>query len=281
LAPTSISLDPAPCPRNFASTTGAAQAVENNLTLVFYAFSREVSALKRRLKNRVPLKLKSLNGFRAITAAGEIAFIATGLGTRRSREVVARALSEFPQTDFIIGTGIAGALSGGLRPGDIVIADRLVRTREDSLHPEHVIPVDRQTIDYCERVMQAAGLEFSTGAILTSRGVLPDAESKRLAKKESGAIAVDMESVAIAFAATSRGIPFAVVRTVMDSLEDEIFGAEVADEEGRVRPLAAANYLVHNPAAFLKMPRMLRNLALATRSLADAIEALSLAGPPF
>ncbi len=53
------------------------------------------------------------------------------------------------------------------------------------------------------------------------------------------------------------------MRTVIDSLEDEIFGAEMADEEGRVKPLAAANYLVRNPGAFLKIPWMIRNLALA------------------
>ena len=250
------------------------------MTLIFYAFSREVAALKRRLKHRAALHLEGLKGFRAVNGAGEIAFIATGLGMSRSKEVVRLALSEFQHVNFIIGTGIAGALSAGLRPGDIVIADRLVSTREDSTHPEHVVPVAPDTIDHCERVLQAAGLQFSTGAILTARAVLPDADSKRLAKKNSGAIAVDMESVAIALAATSRGIPFAVVRTVLDSLEDEIFGAEVADEQGRVRPLAAANYLARNPGAFLKMPRMLRNLSHATKSLADAIEALSLAGPP-
>ncbi|HSR57938.1 MAG TPA: hypothetical protein VLL57_07095, partial [Candidatus Binataceae bacterium] len=76
------------------------------------------------------------------------------------------------------------------------------------------------------------------------------------------------------------GLPFVVVRTVMDSLEDEVFGAEVADEHGRIRPLAATSYLVRNPGTFLKLPRMLRNLALAGKSLADAIEALTLGAAP-
>jgi len=54
----------------------------------------------------------------------------------------------------------------------------------------------------------------------------------------------------------------------------------MADEQGRVKPLAAASYLVRNPGAVLKLPWMIRNLALATRALADAIEALIYAGPP-
>lgn len=250
------------------------------LIIIFYAFSREVAALKRRLRNRTPLNHKGLNGFRIRTERGEVSFIATGIGMRRAGEIARHALSALPQTDLVIGTGVAGALSGGLRPGDIVIADRVVNAREDTAHPAHVFQVGAEVIDHCERVLRAAGLEFSTGGILSSRRVIPNPQSKRTAKEHSGAIAVDMESGAIALEAAARGIPFAIVRTIIDSLEDEIFGAEIADEQGRVKPIAAANYLVHNPGAFLKLPAMLRNLALATRSLADAIEALCFAGPP-
>jgi adenosylhomocysteine nucleosidase len=250
------------------------------LTLIFYAFSREVSALKRRLRNRTALNLKGLSGFRIRTERGDIAFIATGIGMRRSRAIARQALSALPETDFVIGTGVVGALSGGLRPGDIVIADRAMKAREDTPHPEHVVPVDAATLAHCERTLHAAGLESSTGGILSSPRVIANATGKRAAKQDSGAIAVDMESAAIAIEAAARGIPFAIVRTVIDSVEDEIFGAEMADEHGRVKPLAAANYLVRNPGAVLKIPWMIRNLALATRALADAIEALIYAGPP-
>jgi adenosylhomocysteine nucleosidase len=244
------------------------------LTLIFYAFSREVAALKRRLRNRTTLNVKGLSGFRIRTEHGEVAFIATGIGMKRARAIARQALAAFPETELVIGTGVAGALSGGLRPGDIVIADRAMKARDDTAHPEQVLPVDPVTLHYCERTLHGAGLESSTGGILSSLRVIPDAAGKRAAKQNSGAIAVDMESAAIAIEANARGVPFAIVRTVIDSVEDEIFGAEMADEQGRVKPLAAANYLVRNPGAVLKIPWMIRNLALATRSLADAIEAL-------
>lgn len=256
------------------------RAPANRLIVVFYAFSREVALLKRRLKERVPLNRHGLKGFRAAAGDGEIAFIATGIGIARAREVARHALGVFPQAHLVIGTGVVGALSGGLRPGDIVVADRVVKAGDDGTHPEHVLAVGAEELERCERVLRAAGLAFSTGGILTSSRVLPDLHSKRLAKEQSGAIAVDMESVAIALEAAARGLPFVVVRTVMDSLEDEVFGAEVADERGRIRPLAATSYLVRNPGTFLKLPRMLRNLALAGKSLADAIEALTLGAAP-
>ena len=244
------------------------------LILIFYAFSREVSTLKRRMRNRAPLEVKGLSGFRARLERDEAAFVATGIGMKRARAIARQALAALPETQLVIATGVAGALSGGLRPGDIVIADRAIRARRDSSHPEQVLTVDGAIVDRCERALHRAGLDSSTGAILTSMRVLPNPQEKRAAKQNSGAIAVDMESAAIAMEATARGIPFAIVRTVIDSLDDEIFGAEVADDEGRVKPLAAANYLVRNPGAFLKIPWMIRNLALATRALADAIEVL-------
>ncbi len=250
------------------------------MIVVFYAFSREVRALRRRLRQRAPLDRHGLRGFRADSAAGEIAFVATGIGMRNAREITRRALSFFPQTELVIGTGVAGALSRGLRPGDIVLANRVLKSREDSAHPEHVLEVGPEELQHCERVLREAGLSFSTGAILTAARVVPDAAAKRLAKEQSGAIAVDMESAAIAYEAASRGVPFAVVRTVMDSVEDEVFAAEVADPQGRVKPLTATNYLVRNPGALIKLPRMLFNLNLAARALADAIEALSLSGAP-
>jgi adenosylhomocysteine nucleosidase len=252
----------------------------SNLILIFYAFSREVSALKRRLGNRTPLNLTGLSGFRIRAQGGEVAFVATGIGMKRARAIARQALTALPETELVIATGVVGALSGGLRPGDIVIADRAIRARADSSHPEQVLAVDAALVDRCERALHRAGLASSTGAILTSMRVIPNALEKRSAKQNSGAIAVDMESAAIAIEATARGLPFAIVRTVIDSLEDEIFGAELADDEGRVKPLATANYLVRNPGAFLKIPWMLRNLSLATRALAEAIEVLIDAGSP-
>jgi adenosylhomocysteine nucleosidase len=257
-----------------------AQAHRPLLILIFYAFSREVAPLKRRLGSRMPLNLKGLSGFRIRTERGEVAFVATGIGMIRSRTIARLALSALPETELVIGTGVAGALSGGLRPGDIVIADRALKAREDTAHPEQVVPVDPAIVAFCEDTLHRAGLESSTGAILSSSRVVPNASAKRAAKQHSGAIAVDMESAAIALEAVARGVPFAIVRTVIDSLEDEVFGAEIADAEGRVRPLAAANYLARNPGAVLKIPWMIRNLALATRALADAIEALIISDRP-
>lgn len=249
------------------------------MILIFYAFSRELAPLKRRLKERGPLAEPGLRGFEARAGARRIVFIATGIGAERAAEAARIALERFPAPEFVIGTGVVGALSAGLSPGDIVLADRIVTAPAAEWADEPCLEIARDTLAHCEGALRQAGLDFARGGLLTSRRVLANVHTKRRAKGESGAIAVDMESAALASEAARRGLRFAVVRTVMDALGDEVFGAELADEHGRVRPLAATGYLARNPSAIMQLPRMMRNLSRATRSLADAIEAIAVVAP--
>ena len=250
------------------------------MILIFYAFSRELGRLKRRLKERAPLAEPELRGFESRAAGRRIVFVATGIGTERAAQAARIALERFSAPELVIGTGVVGALSAGLSPGDIVLAERIVSApAAEGMRSEPAFEVAGDALRHCESVLREAGLDFARGGLLTSRRVLANAYAKRRAKEESGAIAVDMESAALASEAARRGLKFAVVRTVMDALEDEVFGAELADEQGRVRPLAATGYLARNPSAIMQLPRMMRNLSRATRSLADAIETLGLAAP--
>ena len=68
------------------------------------------------------------------------------------------------------------------------------------------------------------------------------------------------------------------MRAVLDEVDDEVVGAAMADEYGRVAPLAATAYLVRNPGTVLKIPRMIRNLSRAATALADALEAIAYDG---
>jgi len=111
--------------------------------------------------------------------------------------------------------------------------------------------------------------------MLTASRVLADSAAKRLAKEQSGAIAVDMESAALGIEARARGIPFVCVRAVLDAVDDEVPAAELAGADGEVRPLAATRFLIRHPATLLKLLRLMRNLSRATAALAEALDALA------
>ena len=245
------------------------------MILLLYAFAREIAPFKRRLQHRVPLALDGLHGFRAEVGGKEFAAVAHGIGHKRATETARRAFDLIPNAELVIGTGVVGALSGGLKPGDLVLSDRTIMIHADSRVDEQVTAVSAEHVRAIGRSLANAGIAYSTGAILTSHRVLASGTEKRRAKESTGAIAVDMETAAIAAEATARGLPFVAIRAVLDEVDDEIFGAEMADEDGNVKPLAATSFLLRNPATMLKLPRMIRNLSRATASIADALIAIA------
>ncbi|MGO9602889.1 MAG: hypothetical protein ACLQAT_05710 [Candidatus Binataceae bacterium] len=251
------------------------------MILIFYAFAREIAPFKRRLKNRRPLEHRELHGFRAEVAGTEIAAIATGIGIRRALDTARRAFEVYPDAEIAIGAGVAGSLTSALGPGDLVLADRVMVHHAADVEPEHVTAIDENNLSELGRMLNGAGLRYSSGTILTSHRVLPGSVEKRRANERTGAIAVDMETASIASEAGARGIPFASVRTIIDAADDDVVGAGLADEEGRVSALAATGRLIRNPGEIFRLPRMMLNLNRATRSLADALEVIAWRGAPI
>ena len=217
------------------------------MILVFYAFAREIAPFKRRLRNRAPLALDGLHGFRAEIGGKEFAVIGHGIGHRRATEAARRAFDLMPGAELVIGTGVVGALSSGLKPGDLVLSDRVLTIHTDSTLAEEGTAVSDAHLRAVGRSLTSARIAYSTGAILTSHRVLATGAEKRRAKESTGAIAVDMETAAMAAEAAARGLPFVAIRAVLDEVDDEVVGAAMADEDGNVRPLAATSYLIRNP----------------------------------
>lgn len=245
------------------------------MILLFYAFAREVGAFKRRLSDPTPLVHEDLRGFRAVVGGKEFTVIGHGIGQRRAREIARRAFDSMPRAELVIATGVVGALSSDLKPGDLILADRVFASRAEGEIAEQVGAFGDAHLRAIGRSLSMAGVNYTTGAILTTHRVLTTGAEKRRARESTGAIAVDMESAAIAVEAAERGLPFITLRAVLDEVDDEVVGAAMADEHGHVNPLAATAYLMRNPGTVLKIPRMMRNLTRATRAIADALEAIA------
>ena len=244
------------------------------MILIFYAFARELAVFKRRVQGRRTIGIEGLRGFHARLGTSELTAVATGLGVRRASEAARRAIEAFPAADLVIATGVAGALDETLECADLVIADRLVLEREESDTAAETYLIPAADLARFEKAVQQGSRRATAGPILTTTRILHDGAAKRAASARTGAIAVDMESAAIAAEASRRGVPFACVRAVLDTVDESIVGAELAGPDGEVRPLAAATFMLRNPTAVSGLVRMMRTLGRATASLADALEAI-------
>ena len=172
----------------------------------------------------------------------------------------------------VIIAGVAGALAPILQLGRLVLAERVIMRGHEDMLPEQVLEVRQDWFDTFSAASNSAGIDFARGGILTSSRALSTPAEKLLAFDQSGAIAVDMESAAIALEADARGLPFvACGRFWTARTGGRGRGAE--DEDGKVRPMAVLRALLTRPAMLAAGYRLLRNLRLSTDLLAQTLEA--------
>ncbi|MDT8448576.1 MAG: hypothetical protein RQ847_00245 [Wenzhouxiangellaceae bacterium] len=175
---------------------------------------------------------------RTATDAGAVLLEVPGPGLAAA-EAGARRLVERGARS-LISWGTAGAL-GAARAGDIVIAEAVLGPRERR------IATDRElTSDLRERLAGVAPLHAGL-LVSVDAPVATVAEKVRLGR-DTGALAVDMESAGVAAAAVETGLPFAVLRVVVDEAGRAVPPAAVAALNGpRVDLLALLGTLVKYP----------------------------------
>ncbi len=180
----------------------------------------------------------------------EVVAVLSGMG-KVAAATTATALLQHFQPDQVIFTGVAGGLAPGVEVGDIVVGNGFVQHDLDAspLFPPLQVPgygVSRFTPDLAltqvlaeaakdavtwlpklldAETLRVLGLhspsvhlgEIATGdQFISTQG---DSDLLRAALPE--ALAVDMESAALAQVCRDFGVPFGVVRTVSDRADDQ------------------------------------------------------------
>jgi adenosylhomocysteine nucleosidase len=242
--------------------------------LIFCAFGAELQPLLRLVRDRQTLDVTGISGCYGRIGNTQVALATSGIGMRQAAASAQRAFSEIHGIDLAVLTGVAGALVDNLQIGDVVLADRLMARADNGAQAGRAIDVPPHHRESVAAALVAARIECARGAILTVKYPLATQVEKRFAGEQSGAIAVDMETAVIAFEAAERRIPFVAIRTIMDTVEHDLAGARLADENGKVRPVKAAAMLVRNPVMVAGVIRLVRNLRKATDSMAAAVEAV-------
>jgi adenosylhomocysteine nucleosidase len=156
----------------------------------------------------------------------------------------------------LVSFGIAGGLQPGLPPGTVIIGEDVWSTA--GTHPCDPAGIER---------WQQALPQARTGRIAASDVVVTNAADKAALRLSSGALAVDMESWAVAEAAAATGLPFTILRALADPAERALppAAAEGLDEHGNVRLGAILLSLLKDPT---QLPGLIRvgldtNAALA------------------
>ncbi|HJP34973.1 MAG TPA: hypothetical protein QF901_03210 [Gammaproteobacteria bacterium] len=190
----------------------------------------------------------------------------SGTGSVRAYDAARSALSA--GASALVSWGIAGALTTDLSPGTILLPEHLLNSGGDSF-----VTDPRWRMEIC-RVLQPI-FTVRGGRILEAAEILSTRGAKMCVAQKSGAIAVDMESTAVARAASGAGKPFIVLRVVLDALSDSLpRGIERwLDEAGNRRPTAAMEAALR-PSDWPALVRLASRYQLARSVLRDSAQIL-------
>jgi adenosylhomocysteine nucleosidase len=196
--------------------------------------------------------------------------ITTGMGSSAAT-TGARALVD-AGARALVSFGMAGGLDPSLQAGEILL-------------PAEVLTADGR-IYRCEarwRERLGATIAARSGRLLTSAKSVGSVEEKAALFGSTGAVAVDMESAAIAEVAEQQGVPFLAVRVVVDSAADVLPRAvtSAADSEGHLHIWRLIGALALAPNELAPLIRLAQRYRAANRSLATVARTGSLAPSAF
>lgn len=169
----------------------------------------------------------------------------------------------------LISWGCAAALSPALKPGDLVVADRIRSDQGD---------FDTDTAwSTAVRTRLNDELSVYPGLIACSDRIIRDATEKKVIFEQNGAIALDMESSAIAAVARELQLPCLVIRAIADPADMNL-PAAVADalkDDGTVDMAKLLWQIALHPGEIPGLIRLGMHFAAATKTLkhtADRLE---------
>jgi hopanoid-associated phosphorylase len=202
-----------------------------------------------------------------LLAVSGIGYTAATLGARALIDAGATALMSW---------GMAGGLDPALIPGTIFLPSKVI-SREGT-----VLPATRYWRDRLSAAI-AAHCPVTCGTLLTSPQVIGSVAAKARAFRETGAAAVDMESLAVAEVARIRGLPFIAVRVIVDTAEDVLPQGLVAaaTSAGGLQIWRLIRSLALAPADLAALIRLARRYRVASRSLGSVARAGSVAAHAF
>lgn len=162
----------------------------------------------------------------------------------------------------LVSWGLAGGLNPALEAGTICLPTSIL-SREGGAFP--TADLWRERI----RVSIGSACPVVGGSLFTSAVAIGGTAAKARAFRDTGAAAVDMESLAVAEVAVVHGLPFVTVRAIVDTAGDELPPAVVAAScDGPLNISRLMRGLVRSPLQILPLMRLGRRYRKATRALA-------------
>ena len=189
----------------------------------------------------------------------------SGMGSNRARLAAGKLLENGAKA--LASWGSAGGLIPGVLPGTLILPQEVLAANGS------VYSADGEWYErLCKRL--TAHVNFRRGSLAESPAILTSSSGKTALFKRTGAVAVDMESAAVAAVAHHGGVPFVAIRAVADPADTIIPKSILSaiDEFGQLRPFRLLRGLLRHPMDLLTVVRLGHDFRVAQVSLASVVD---------
>ncbi|HPQ80259.1 MAG TPA: hypothetical protein PLZ86_00855 [bacterium] len=197
-----------------------------------------------------------------------VLIVRSGIGRAAMKSAASYLLRNY-DTSCCLHVGYCGGADPNGEPGDLIIAQEVV----DSATGDR-FATSKTLVSKAEALCRDRNLRARTGSLVTTDRVVEMPHEKAFVGTQHGACAIDMESADLARACKNGGVPFLVVRSVLDPLDASLpdMGDSVT-EEGKTDGMALAEHMIRKPKDLLKLPHIQYLASRARNSINSFLEA--------
>lgn len=190
----------------------------------------------------------------------------SGADARRAEDIAKRFCAEGAKAIFSIG--VSGGLDPVLKPGDLIVAERVIINGGEGLASPGK-RLSREDVRLAGLIGNQNKGHQERSVIYGADAIVQSAEEKRRLFQRYRAAAVDMESHGCARAAARAGAPFLAIRAIADpahrALPPAALGAVASD--GSTRVLKTLGAALRDPKQFPELIKLGADSAAATKTL--------------
>jgi adenosylhomocysteine nucleosidase len=236
------------------------------------AMPEEVRPIARRLGRYMKERIDGFPFYRFHPEGREIGLVRSGMGKERAAAAAA-ALIAVQRPGLLISAGFGGGVREGLATGDVVLAGKVMSLADGGITETIAVDNARLLRDLVEN-LPGRDFRILDGCVITSQGILRKEEANRLLPEGLRNPVLDMETRAVAEAASREAIPFLALRAVSDPADEELLFSieEITDRNLDIRIGKVLSAILRNPRILPQMLRLARNAKTAGNNLALALE---------
>lgn len=218
------------------------------------AIKDEIAGIKNQMRIDDTLRWQTGNAFAGEWREKLVVLVRSGIGCNSAKDALAEIAGKY-ELECVVSIGYAGALDPDLQVGELVVADQVVYYETSKSYP-----LDEELISTMPKARR--------GTLLTVDEVVATPPAKKALREKYSAVAVDMETSALAEEAQSRHLPLASVRAITDTADQELIDcSHLVAEDGDVSKLKAGWHILTHPGDLKGMIDLGKHAKLATANL--------------